>query len=164
MQCKILQYFAHLPAEKCTALPASVSTSASCRQRTLAEAATQAHTPLAYMYRSLTLSCSLTCISLVCFARFVLNLNYTWRACKCFRQRIARCLSFYIRFACTAIRRPCMNFQQNKQLSLPLCSCVCTQYRHEYMSLYVCLCAVSKQAGCGCCYSCRLGWVGLWAD
>jgi len=110
------------------------------------------------MYRSLTLSCSLTCISLVCFARFVLNLNYTWRACKCFRQRIARCLSLYIRFAWTAIRRPCMNFQQNEQLSLALCSCVCTQFRHKYMCVYVCVCAVSKQAACGCCYSCRLGW------
>lgn len=53
-----------------------------CRQHTKAATATQAHTRT-----QRSLSHSLACISLVC-SSFVMNLNYTWRACKCFRQHI----------------------------------------------------------------------------
>lgn len=68
-----------------------------------------------------------------CLARFVMNLNYTWRACKCFRQHIACC--------CLRLHKEAVHeFSTQRQATRNCryhCMCVCASI-NERMHVFVC--------------------------
>lgn len=137
--------------QHCTAALASASLSASASasssSTTLRTSCSQQQRKLSYLVvscRLLTLSYSPSlsrvhiargCVCAACLARFVMNLNYTWRACKCFRQHIACC--------CLRPHKEAVHEFSTQRKATRNC-------RYHWLCVCVCVCENEYKRACAC--------------